>query len=75
MPVLEYWFEQSVIVRAGALVPLGAAPDAGRFQGLTGQDVLAQSQAWRDATRTLGLRSEYGMTSFGLFGQVGLYFQ
>jgi hypothetical protein len=28
VPVLEYWLEQSVIVRAGGFVPIGARPGA-----------------------------------------------
>lgn len=73
VPSLEYSLEQSVLVRAGASIPIGAAPDVGVFQGLGAQDVLNQSARLERATRTLGLRSEYGASSWSVFLQVGLY--
>lgn len=73
VPTVEWWFEQTVIVRAGASLPLGASPDAGAFTGLTAADVLGQSAAFARATRTLGLRSEYGSSAWSVFLQVGLY--
>jgi hypothetical protein len=74
LPVAEYWFEQSVIVRVGGYVPVGRPPDPRALQGLTLQDMVAQSRAWTDATSSFGLRSEYGASPFGLFAQVGIYF-
>lgn len=73
LPALEYWFEQTVLVRASATVPLGAAPDARVFTALEPSDVLTGSEAMSTARRTLGLRSEYGASSFGALIQVGLY--
>lgn len=73
IPALEYWWEQSVIVRAGGFVPLGRAPDAAVFKGLTTQDVLTGSDAFLSATRSLGLKSEYGSSTWGAFVQVGVY--
>ena len=73
LPVVEYWFEQSVILRAGAFIPLGLAPDPSALRGLTGAD--AEAPAVQQALSTLGLRSEYGLTSFGVLAQVGFYFQ
>ena len=73
VPVVEYWFEQSVILRAGGFIPLGRAPDPSALRGLTGADVTTQE--FQDAASTLGLRSEYGVTSFGVLAQVGVYFQ
>jgi hypothetical protein len=72
---LDYWFAQSVIVRAGAILPLGAPPNVSSFRSLTGQDVLTNSAAWQRASSTLGLASEYGVSPMGLFAQVGVYFQ
>lgn len=73
IPALEYWFEQNVIVRAGGYVPLGARPDKTVFTGLTAQDVLTASDAFVTASKTLGLKSEYGSSTWGAFVQVGLY--
>src|SRR6185369_5815475 len=36
LPVLEYWFEQSVILRATAFLPIGAAPDPSALRVLHG---------------------------------------
>jgi len=44
VPVVEYWFEQSVILRAGAFIPLGRAPDPSALQALGGMDVLGQTR-------------------------------
>lgn len=73
VPALEYSFEQHVLVRAGGYVPLGAGLDVSLLRGLTGADVLGNSAAWRAATSTLGARSEYGLSPFGAFVQVGVY--
>ena len=73
VPSLEWWFEQNVIVRAGAFIPIGAWPDAAPMRALTPADVLAQSDAFLGATRTMGVKSEYGLGGFGGFVQVGLY--
>jgi hypothetical protein len=73
VPVLEYWFEQSVILRAGAFVPIGRAPDPSALRAMTAADVA--TPAFQDAESTLGLRSEYGLLSYGAMVQVGVYFQ
>jgi len=70
VPFLEYWFEQSVILRAGAFVPIGRAPDPSALRGAD-----ATSPALQEAVSTLGLRSEYGLLSYGATVQVGVYFQ
>lgn len=75
MPVVEYWFAQSVILRAGAFVPIGERPDPSELQALTAEDVLTRSERYQSATSTLGLRSEYGTSPAGVFAQVGVYFQ
>src|SRR5512140_928647 len=64
---LDYWFAQSVILRAGAILPLGAQPNTSWFRSLTGQDVLTNSAEWQRASSTLGLTSEYGASAAGLF--------
>ncbi len=74
VPVLEYWAKQSVIVRAGGYLPIGTSPDAGPLQGLTVSDVLEASPAFSTAASSLGLRSEYGASPWGLFAQVGVTF-
>ncbi|MEW5738685.1 MAG: hypothetical protein AB1938_07140 [Myxococcota bacterium] len=73
VPALEYSFEQSVLVRAGGYVPLGARPDETVFASLTPEDVVTVSDALVTARRTLGLKSEYGSSTWGAFVQVGLY--
>jgi hypothetical protein len=73
IPALEWWFEQAVIVRAGGYVPLGARPDKTVFTSLTAQDVLTGSEKFLTASRTLGLQSEYGSSTWGAFVQVGQY--
>jgi len=60
-PVAEYWFEQHVLVRFGAYIPLGKQPDPRAVTNV--QNAAA-----------LGLRSEYGASPAGLFAQVGLHF-
>ena len=74
VPAVEYWFEQSVIVRAGAYLPLGRQPDPSPLQQLTVADLLGQTEAYRSATSSLGLRSEFGASPLGVFVQVGVYF-
>jgi hypothetical protein len=73
VPALEYWAEQSVLVRLGGYVPIGRRPDPSALQRLTTEDLLSSSPAWNEATRSLGLRSEYGASPFGLFAQVAIY--
>ncbi len=75
VPALEYWLEQSVLVRAGAFVPIAAGVDVARVGALTGADVIGRSAAFDHALRTLEARSEYGLTPAGLFVQVGAYLQ
>ncbi len=73
VPSVEWWFEQTVILRAGASLPLGRWPDASGLRALTPADVLGQTDAWRAESRSLGVTSEYGMGSFGVFVQVAVY--
>ncbi|HEY8209981.1 MAG TPA: hypothetical protein VIG99_20995 [Myxococcaceae bacterium] len=74
LPVLEYWFEQSVILRAVAFLPLGPAPDPSALRGLHGSAGVA-SPVFQQTLSTLGLRSEFGLASYGAALQVGIYFQ
>jgi hypothetical protein len=74
VPMVEYWAEQSVIVRAGAYVPIGKQPNPAALRQVAVSDVLGQTPAFLEAASTLGLRSEYGSSPWGLFAQVGVYF-
>jgi hypothetical protein len=74
MPVLEHWARQNVIVRAGGYLPIGPSPDATVFQSLSVSDVVDGSPAFTSAVSSLGLRSEYGASPWGVFAQVGFYF-
>ncbi len=74
IPVLEDWARQNVIVRAGGYIPIGARPDATALESLTVSDVVLRSDAFVNAASSLGLRSEYGSSPWGLFAQVGVYF-
>ncbi len=71
-PALEYWAEQNLLVRFGGYVPVGRGPNVEAIKQLTPNDLLLQTNAWQDATRGFGLRSEYGASSFGLFAQLAL---
>ena len=73
IPSLEYSFTQTVLIRAGGYVPIGAPPDPHAYSALTPVDVVTNSPAYQTATTTRGLRSEYGASSFGAFVQVGIY--
>ncbi len=73
IPSLEYSFTQTVLIRAGGYVPLGRPPDAKAYQQLTTNDVLTNSEAYRTASASRGLRSEFGASSFGAFVQLGVY--
>ncbi|MCC7074997.1 MAG: hypothetical protein IT383_27040 [Deltaproteobacteria bacterium] len=73
VPALEYWLEQSVLLRAGAFVPYGLGVDVARFEALGGDDVLGRSAAFDHALRTLEAQSEHGLTPAGVFVQVGAY--
>ncbi len=73
VPSLEYWLEQSVLIRAGAAIPLGQSVDPRAFQQLTVDDVLTQSARFIDARKTLGLRSEFGASPWTVFVQAALY--
>jgi hypothetical protein len=73
IPVVEYSFEQHVLVRAGAYIPLGQGVNVPVLQALTASDAATNSAAWQNATSTLAARSEYGLSPFGVFVQVGLY--
>jgi hypothetical protein len=74
VPMVEYWFEQSVILRVGAYGPIGAAPDPGALQQLTANDMVTRDSAYTSAISTYGIRSEYGLSAYGLFTEVGIYF-
>jgi hypothetical protein len=74
VPALEYWAEQSVLVRVGGYLPLGRQPNPGALRRLTTQDVIQQTAAWRQATGSLGLESEFGASPFGMFAQLAIYF-
>jgi hypothetical protein len=73
VPALEYSFQQHALLRVGGYLPLGRGVDTTVLGGLTGADALAGSAAWQRALATLGARSEYGLSPYGLFVQVGLY--
>lgn len=73
VPALEYWLEQSVLVRAGAFVPVAAGVDVLPFRALDGADVLGRSAAFEHALRTMEAQSEYGLSPAGVFVQVGAY--
>jgi hypothetical protein len=73
IPALEYWAEQSLLVRAYGSVPLGKPPDPGSLGQLTPEDATLGTDAWRRATRSLGLKSEFGTSPWGLFIQVAAY--
>lgn len=73
IPSVEYSMTQTVLLRAGAYVPIGEPPDAKAFDSLSPNDVLTNSVAWQQASTSRGVRSEYGASSFGAFVQVGLY--
>jgi hypothetical protein len=74
VPMVEYWVEQSVILRVGAYGPVGAAPDPSALQQLHVSDLVTQDAAFTSAVSTLGIRSEYGLSPLGLFVEVGVYF-
>ena len=73
VPSLEYSFEQHVLVRAGGFIPIGQTIDLSLMRGLSGADVVGNTAAWQRATSTFGARSEYGLSAYGAFIQVGLY--
>jgi hypothetical protein len=56
---LERSFSDSLLLRAGATFPFGAGVDVERFTALAPD---------------LGIRSEYGLTPFTVFLQLGVYF-
>jgi hypothetical protein len=74
IPVAEYWAAQKVLVRIGGYVPIGSHPNAAMLRGLTAPDVINHSAAFVSASSSLGLRSEYGSSPWGLFAQAGIYF-
>jgi opacity protein-like surface antigen len=74
IPVAEYWATQKTILRIGGDVPIGARPDPSGVQRLTPADVITTSPAYRAATQSLGLRSEYGASAWGVFAQLSVYF-
>jgi opacity protein-like surface antigen len=74
IPVAESWATQKTILRIGGDVPIGARPDPSAVQRLTPADVVTASPAYRAAIQSLGLRSEYGASPWGLFVQLSVYF-
>jgi hypothetical protein len=72
-PVVEYSFEQHVLIRLGAFVPIGRGVDVTFLQTLTAHDAATNSASWQYATQTLAAQSEYGLSPYGVFVQVGLY--
>ncbi len=70
VPALEYWAEQSVLLRLGGYVPIGRAADPSVLRSLTTSDIVLQTDAWRKATTGFGLRSEHGVSPFGIFAQI-----
>ncbi len=73
IPAIEYTIGQHVLIRAGGFIPLGEGLDVPMLQALTPTDAATNSPAWQTANATLGARSEYGLSPFGVFVQVGLY--
>jgi hypothetical protein len=73
IPAVEYWAEQSLLLRAYGSVPLGKRPDPYSFGPLTPQDALLGTPAWRRATESLGIQSEFGTSAWGVFVQVAAY--
>jgi hypothetical protein len=73
VPSIEYSFTQTVLLRAGANIPIGRGPDPFVYDALTATDVLTTSDAFRAATSSRGLRSEYGSAALGAFVQLGVY--
>jgi hypothetical protein len=73
VPMLEYSLEQQVLLRVGGFVPIGRRPDPSALQALTPADVLSGSDAFRSATSSLGLRSEYGASAFGALVQLAVH--
>ncbi|MCC7112675.1 MAG: hypothetical protein IT382_25515 [Deltaproteobacteria bacterium] len=75
VPALEYWVEQSVLLRAGGFVPVAEGVDVEQFRRLGPADLITDSDAFARARRTLGARSEHGLSPAGAFVQLGAYFQ
>lgn len=73
VPSFEWSITQWLLLRGGASLPLGRTPDAAVFDALSGADVLTRSEAFGEALRTRGLRSEHGSAPFAVFLQMGLY--
>lgn len=74
IPVCEYWAAQKILVRIGGYVPIGSRPDAGALRRVTVPDLLSNNASFVAASSSLGLRSEYGSSPWGLFAQAGIYF-
>lgn len=73
VPAAEYWLEQRVLVRAGGFIPIAQGLDVATFRALGGADVIGNTGAFQQAMRTLGARSEYGLSPMGVFVQLGAY--
>ena len=73
VPMVEWSLEQNVLLRFGGFIPIGRGPDPRALQALTVSDVVGQTQAFRDAVSTFGLRSEYGTAAGGVFVQLSAY--
>ena len=74
VPAVEYWAEQSLLLRVNASIPLGRQPDPSGLRRLTLADATLQTDDWRRATRSLGWRSEFGASPWCLFAQMAVYF-
>jgi hypothetical protein len=74
LPVAEYSVADNVALRAGGYIPIGRTPNAAPLQQLTLADLLTQSAAFKRASSTLGLRSEYGVSPAGAFVELAAYY-
>jgi hypothetical protein len=73
-PSLEYSLTQDVLVRAGGTIPIGLGVDAASLSAITPLDVLTNSAAFKSATTSFGARSEFGLSPWSVWLQVGVYF-
>jgi hypothetical protein len=73
LPTVEYWAKQKLLLRVGGYLPLGRQPDPARLQACTPEDLTGDTDAWHQALRSYGLRSEFGASPYGLFAQLALY--
>jgi hypothetical protein len=74
IPVVEDWAAQNVLLRVGGYAPIGARPDPSSLEALGVEDLVLRTPAFASATSSLGFRSEYGASPWGVFAQLGVYF-